>query len=141
MNADEWRKLKNLNPIGGVAGTAFLVNGNMINTDRAGGEPTVTTDGDGGGEGEDATVVLQTEMETYAIGVRSGSITPQPADEQFFRTRAGLPALSSEVSAAWEKDEGTRRPVTLTPPAEAAEPEPVEPETEPETPPEEEPDE
>jgi len=35
INADEWRELDDENPIGGTAGEAYLVNGNMISTDTA----------------------------------------------------------------------------------------------------------
>jgi HK97 family phage portal protein len=35
INADEWRELDDENPIGGIAGTAYLVNGNMISTETA----------------------------------------------------------------------------------------------------------
>ena len=35
INADEWRELDDENPIGGVAGEAYLVNGNMISTETA----------------------------------------------------------------------------------------------------------
>lgn len=35
INADEWRELDDENPIGGLAGTAYLVNGNMISTETA----------------------------------------------------------------------------------------------------------
>lgn len=35
INANEWRRMENWNPIEGQAGEAYLVNGNMIRTDRA----------------------------------------------------------------------------------------------------------
>jgi HK97 family phage portal protein len=35
INADEWREMKDWNPIGGVEGQARLVNGNMISTENA----------------------------------------------------------------------------------------------------------
>lgn len=35
INADEWRELDDENPIGGVAGETYLVNGNMISTETA----------------------------------------------------------------------------------------------------------
>ncbi|MBO8183764.1 MAG: phage portal protein [Archaeoglobus sp.] len=35
INADEWRELDDENPIGGLAGSAYLVNGNMISTETA----------------------------------------------------------------------------------------------------------
>lgn len=36
INADEWRRMENMNPIGGRAGSAYLVQGAMIPTDTAG---------------------------------------------------------------------------------------------------------
>lgn len=43
INADEWRELENLNPIGDDAGTTYLVNGNMLPVDQilAGGTASV----------------------------------------------------------------------------------------------------
>lgn len=35
INADEWRELEEYNPIGGEAGEAYLVNGNMVPTEQA----------------------------------------------------------------------------------------------------------
>ena len=35
INADEWRELEDMNPIGGVAGQAYLVQGAMISTEQA----------------------------------------------------------------------------------------------------------
>lgn len=47
INADEWRAIKNMNPIGGDQGTAYLVNGNMTTVDKILAppvdEPPVTT--------------------------------------------------------------------------------------------------
>lgn len=45
INADTWLAIEDMNPIGGTAGQAYLVNGNMISTDKAansggGGEKT-----------------------------------------------------------------------------------------------------
>lgn len=56
------------------------------------------------------------EMDAYGVGVRAGAITPNTEDENFFRQKLNLPSASSDVMKAWEKDEGTRRPITLTPP-------------------------
>lgn len=39
INADQWRELDDDNPIGGLAGEAYLVNGNMISTDTAAKQP------------------------------------------------------------------------------------------------------
>jgi len=35
INADEWREMEEMNPIGGESGSAYLVNGNMIPTAAA----------------------------------------------------------------------------------------------------------
>ena len=56
---------------------------------------------------------LKAKFDSYGVGVRAGSITPQPDDETAFRTEAGLPSVSPAVTAAWEKDGGYRRPITL----------------------------
>lgn len=69
--------------------------------------------GQDGGDTPNISADLREQMETYGIGVRAGSLTPQTDDETFFRGRAGLPALSSDASRAWEQDKGVRRPVTL----------------------------
>jgi len=57
--------------------------------------------------------LIRSKMDTYGIGVRSGTLTPQVDDENHFRDRLGLPAVSAPVAEAWDKDGGTRRPVTL----------------------------
>lgn len=54
--------------------------------------------------------------DAYGVAVRAGVITPQTQDEENFRKRLGLPPMSSEAKAAWQKDKGTRRPITLTQP-------------------------
>jgi HK97 family phage portal protein len=51
INADEWRELDDENPIGGVAGSAYLVNGAMISTETAAKQPPKST-GNTGGEGK-----------------------------------------------------------------------------------------
>lgn len=55
----------------------------------------------------------KTSIDAFGIGVRGGAITPQKADEEHFRSLAGLPEVSEDIDDAWEKDGGTRRPVTL----------------------------
>ena len=47
INADEWRELDDENPIGGVAGEAYLVNGNMVSTETASKQQPKQTGGDG----------------------------------------------------------------------------------------------
>lgn len=59
---------------------------------------------------------LRASIETYGVAVRAGTITPQTADEEHFRSRLKLPSMSGEAREAWAQDQGTRRPVTLTPP-------------------------
>jgi HK97 family phage portal protein len=51
INADEWRQLDDENPIGGAAGDAYLVNGNMISTETAAKQQPKTT-GTAGGDGK-----------------------------------------------------------------------------------------
>ena len=56
---------------------------------------------------------IMTQLNSYGIGVRSGAITPQKIDEEYFRNQIGLPIIEDAVDQAWEEDEGFRRPVTL----------------------------
>jgi len=65
---------------------------------------------------------LKSEFDAYGVGVRAGTITPTIEDENYFRSRAGLPPLSSSAKSAWSKESipNTRRPITLTPPDGAA---------------------
>ena len=51
-------------------------------------------------------------MDAYGVGVRAGTFTPTMEDEEFFRAKAGFPALSANAKSAWTKD-GVRRPITL----------------------------
>ncbi|GMA52060.1 portal protein [Alicyclobacillus contaminans] len=48
INADEWRALEEMNPIGGEAGTAYLVNGNMTPVSRQLQNPPAPTQSSGG---------------------------------------------------------------------------------------------
>lgn len=73
-------------------------------------------DGDGDDQPDAGDAAIKEEMDRYGVAVRAGAITPQLADEQYFRTAAKLPSLSDEARRAWQNDEGTRRPITLTPP-------------------------
>ncbi len=50
INADEWRELDDQNPIGGPAGEAYLVNGNMISTETALKQLPKQTQGPNGGD-------------------------------------------------------------------------------------------
>ena len=56
---------------------------------------------------------LKAKFDSYGVGVRAGSITPQTDDELSFRQEAGLPPVGAAVKGAWEKDGGYRRPITL----------------------------
>jgi hypothetical protein len=60
---------------------------------------------------------LKAEIDAYGIAVRAGVLTPQPADEDGFRQRLQLAAMSPEARKAWADDKGVRRPITITPPA------------------------
>jgi len=54
INADDWRRREEINPIGGVAGGAYLVNGNMISTETAVRQQprnTGSAGGENGGQG------------------------------------------------------------------------------------------
>lgn len=50
INADEWRAEDEQNPIGGTAGTAYLVNGNMTPTELANGKPSQQSSSTKGGD-------------------------------------------------------------------------------------------
>lgn len=56
---------------------------------------------------------IKTMLDVYGIGIRSGAITAQAVDEEFFRGLIGVPEMSQDVRAAWDDDDGVRRPVTL----------------------------
>ena len=53
-------------------------------------------------------------MDAYGVGVRAGGITPHQEDEESFRQKLGLPPISSFIKTAWQKDDGFRRPITLS---------------------------
>ncbi|HYE19922.1 MAG TPA: phage portal protein [Tepidisphaeraceae bacterium] len=59
---------------------------------------------------------IKQRLDTAGVATRAGVFTPQKSDEEIVRAQLGFPAMSPEVAKAWEKDEGTRRPITLTPP-------------------------
>jgi len=64
----------------------------------------------------DSPEALRNAAETYGVATRAGVITPQPVDEEHFRTALNLPVMSEEVTASWaDADHGVRRPVTLAP--------------------------
>ena len=72
----------------------------------------IAVDGEGQG-GDGARGDVKQLLDAYGIGVRSGVITPQKADEDTVRDLLGMPEASSDVEQAWENDGGVRRPVTL----------------------------
>lgn len=59
---------------------------------------------------------VKAQMDAYGVAVRAGVITPQPADEDSFRQKLGLPPMSNEAKSAWKDDKGVRRPITLVQP-------------------------
>lgn len=63
---------------------------------------------EGGGESVDVLSIAN----AYGTGVRSGAITSQIEDEEFFRSIANLPPMSAAIQKVW-LDEGVRRPITL----------------------------
>jgi capsid protein len=63
-----------------------------------------------------ATDELKAEIEAYGIAVRAGAVTPTIDDENYFRKKAGLPAITADVKRAWSEDDGVRRPITLAMP-------------------------
>lgn len=64
-------------------------------------------------DGQNPVDTLRVAADSYGVAVRAGVITPNAKDEEYFRKLTGLPAITSEVKAAWEKDGGIRKPVTL----------------------------
>jgi len=72
---------------------------------------------DGGGQVDNVDTVemlnLKQQADAYGVAVRAGSLTPQKADEESFREKAGLPKMSKDAEEAWADDGGTRRPITL----------------------------
>ena len=95
----DWRELVNYSPAGRAAAP-------------------VATPGETasvGTEGATAIEQVRLEADAYGVAVRAGVVTPQPADEETFRGKMELPPMSEEVRSAWSKDEGTRRPITITP--------------------------
>lgn len=68
-------------------------------------------------EDEDSPEALRQRADMYGIAVRAGVITPQTEDEEYFRSRLKLPAMSADAKRVWtDSDKGTRRPITITPP-------------------------
>lgn len=59
---------------------------------------------------------MKATADAYGVAVRAGAITPSEDDEAFMRDSLQLPKMSEPIRKAWKKDEGTRRPITLTAP-------------------------
>jgi hypothetical protein len=57
--------------------------------------------------------LLKGKLDLFGVGVRAGTYTPTPDDEEFFRREAGLPSMPDAARKAWEKDKNVRRPITL----------------------------
>lgn len=55
---------------------------------------------------------LRTYVEASGAAVRAGAITPNQADEAFFRRQLGLPDTPKNVERAWQ-DAPVRKPITL----------------------------
>lgn len=64
---------------------------------------------------------MKAKADSYGVGVRAGSITPQIADEEEFRKEFGLPPMSPSARSNWNESDGVRRPTTLKSPAEVEE--------------------
>lgn len=64
------------------------------------------------GDGAEGPTIKE-RIDAYSVGVRSGSITPQQADEDKFREELSLPEIGAEAQKAWTDDDGVRRPITL----------------------------
>ena len=64
---------------------------------------------------------LKAKFDSYGVGVRAGSITPQTIDEEEFRKESGLPPMSASARSNWEESDGVRRPTTLKSPVEVEE--------------------
>jgi lambda family phage portal protein len=81
--------------------------------------------GDGADANSDPSGDLRSQADAYGVAVRAGVVTPQIEDEELFRTKLGLPSMSASAKEAWERDNGTRRPITLTPPGGEPQPPPA----------------
>ena len=56
---------------------------------------------------------LKTLIDSYAVAVRAGVITPQSQDEAFIRQNMDLPEMSDEVKSDWQKRDNIRAPITI----------------------------
>lgn len=108
LTTNEIRSYENLNPIegGDELDDSAQVQGNNPQPAEGEGSTVVQTDGERFDN-------LKIKIDAYGVAVRAGVITPTEDDEDYFRTEAGLPAMSQAVKESWQKDQGTRRPITL----------------------------
>lgn len=113
ITLNEWRALENRSPIGPL-GDLHFVQSAMVPLEIAAKGPQQPTNLDGE-QGPSEADELRQRMETYGIGVRAGTITPQTNDEDQYRQALGLPPMTEEAKAAWKEDKGIRRPITLQP--------------------------
>ncbi len=56
---------------------------------------------------------LKTLIDAYGVAVRAGLVTPQTADEEYFRSIIGLPEMSGDAREDWAKTDNIRKPITL----------------------------
>ena len=132
LSADDVLELENRNPLPDNQGSIYLNPLNMISAANyltrtpaiipgatpvqpKGQEPDGENEPEEDRGGDPKTDDAKNEFDTYGIGVRAGSITPQIEDEDHFRTRVGLPPLSADARKSWARENNVRRPVTLTP--------------------------
>jgi hypothetical protein len=62
---------------------------------------------------DELSVRVRTLVDAYAIGVRSGVLTPCLDDENWFRKLFGLSNAPAEVVNAWQQIGGVKNPITL----------------------------
>jgi hypothetical protein len=59
-------------------------------------------------------------LNCYGVAVRAGVVTPQKADEIYFRQLMDLPQMGEDVSKDWAETNGVRHPLTIKRPGEDA---------------------
>jgi phage gp29-like protein len=57
---------------------------------------------------------MRQQVESYGVAVRAGLVTPNMADEEYFRKINKLPAMPPEVVESWQSNP-TREPITIQP--------------------------
>lgn len=112
LNSNEIRELENLNPREG--GDVYMTSANLMTDEqRAATAAKPTTDGS---PSANPIADARAQADAYGVAVRAGAITPTPEDENAFRVKLGLPAMTADAMAAWKKDGNVHRPITITPP-------------------------